>query len=844
MSNRLKKVQKTAGLLGEKTRACLDIAATLFVVLDCRGRIAFLNQRFCRLLGWQRKRLSGRDWFETVVPVDQRQAARHFFDQLNRDGSEEIVQHENTVMTRDGRECLIIWHTSLLKDEAGRCLGFLHAGEDVTEQRRSQRELLAHRESMLRAQSLARFANWEMDLQNGTMFWSDEMFRIFGLDRSAGQVVTTRHFLQAVHTGDRFRVLRALVRARHRCEPFSLNHRVVRPDGQERVVRQWGEVVCTEEGAKHLVGVVHDITEEWVAREQLRIATRTFEDAMTLMDNQWRVIEKILESTLEGVMVMNAEGEILSVNAAFTSMTGMESSEVIGCKAEALRISSDHVDAFRLGWRGMLQSGEWRGELWNRRRNGEIYPEQYAMTAVNNPSGELFRVVAIFHDLSEAKRTEEELRYRLNYDPLTGLPNRHLFRERLQHAIHQAHRSRGQVAVVMFDLDLFKNVNDSLGLASGDRLIQEVARRTRDSLREGDTACRLGGDEFAIILEGLQQTRDAMNVIQKLFQVIEEPFHLGDHDLYVTVSMGITIFPGDGNDVDTLIRNVDLATNRAKDAGRNNFQFYTEAMDQKAARRMRLEADLRKGLEREEFVLYYQPKVDVELDRITGMEALIRWRQADGTMVSPGEFIPVAEETGLIVPMGLWTIETACRQVKVWNDAGLGPFVMAVNLSVRQFRQKDLVEQVQQVLEKTGLEARYLNLEITESLMMEDLDRAMAILEQLTALGLTLSMDDFGTGYSSLSTLKRFPINALKIDQSFVRDLSIDSNDASIVAAIISMAHNLGLKVVAEGVETLEHLNYLRTQLCDEIQGYYYSRPQPAEKLEALLRDPRSLGEG
>ncbi len=431
---------------------------------------------------------------------------------------------------------------------------------------------------------------------------------------------------------------------------------------------------------------------------------------------------------------------------------------------------------------------------------------------------------------------ESRLNYLAYYDVLTGLPNRTLFQDRLDQALTSANRREGRLALLLIDLDDFKHINDSLGHHAGDLLLQQLATRLAGSLREGDTVARIGGDEFVSILSNVASEEDASVVTQKILKLAAEPYTIDGHELFVTCSIGISFYPKDGEDAETLLQHADAALYRAKKQGGNNAQFCTAEMNAKALQRLTLENELRHALKRQEFLLHYQPRVNLHSGEITGMEALVRWQHPkQGLLIPPGGFIPVAEDSGLIVPLGAWVLHTACAQNKAWQTAGFKPVCVAVNLSARQFRQQDLVELVTRTLQETGLDAAYLELELTESMVMQDVETTIVTLTRLKEVGVKFSIDDFGTGYSSLSYLKRFPIDFLKIDQSFVRDLNTDPDDAAIVKAIISMAHDLGLKVIAEGVETQEQKSFLQLGHCDEMQGYLFSKPVPAKELELLL---------
>jgi diguanylate cyclase (GGDEF)-like protein len=460
--------------------------------------------------------------------------------------------------------------------------------------------------------------------------------------------------------------------------------------------------------------------------------------------------------------------------------------------------------------------------------------------------GQLARLVpAVERELREAevrrqrRQAEEKARHQALYDLLTDLPNRVMFNDRLTLALAQAQRQHEMLAVLSVDLDRFKTIIDTLGPAMGDRVLRGVAERLVSCLEPGDTLARLGGDEFMVLLPQIQRADKAVKLAQQILEVLKPPFNYDAHELHVTTSMGISLYPYDGADADTILKNADTALNRAKEQGRNNYQLYTPAMNARAFERLALENALRKALERQQFLLHYQPQLEADTHRIIGIEALVRWQHPDLGLVYPSEFIPLAEETGLIVPLGEWVLRTACAQNKAWQAAGLPPLVVAVNLSARQFQHHDLVDTIGRVLKETELDSRYLELEITESIAMQNADFTIVILRDLKEMGVRIAMDDFGTGYSSLSYLRKFPIDSLKIDQSFVRDLSSDASDAAIANAVIVLAHSLKLQVVAEGVESKEQEEFLQSHQCDRLQGYLYSIPIPAVDLEKLLLQQR-----
>ncbi len=590
----------------------------------------------------------------------------------------------------------------------------------------------------------------------------------------------------------------------------------VNEDGRRFVVHTVKSPVRNEQGdVIGILGVFWDITDRKYAEEELKQAAAVF------------------ENTADGVLVTDDQLRITMVNRAFSEITGYAADEAVGNKPN-FRRSERHDEAFyQTMWQDIERNGSWRGEIWNRRKSGETYPEWMTISTITDDEGRPSHYVAVFSDISAIKRTQDQLDHLAHHDPLTGLPNRLLLDDRLRHAITRSGRHSERVAVLFLDLDRFKIVNDTLGHPVGDRLLRDVAERLKGCLRDADTVARLGGDEFIVLIEEFERLEEIDIVAEKIQHALAAAFHIDDHELYLGVSIGISLYPEDGDDVATLIKNADAAMYRAKESGRNTFQFYTEELTADAAHRLRLEAGLRGALEHGEMELYYQPKVELASGRVVGAEALIRWNHPELGMVPPDQFIPMAEENGTIIEIGAWVLAEAAAQLARWREAGLKLEQLAVNISGLQIQRGDLVGQVRQALERNGLDAGSLELEITESVLMSHPEQAAEVLDRLRGIGVELAVDDFGTGYSSLSYLKRFPINCLKIDQSFVRDIPGDANDTAITKAVIALAHSLQLKVVAEGVENDEQRQLLIGEGCQLAQGYHFSRPLPVAEFEA-----------
>ncbi|MGZ8983903.1 MAG: EAL domain-containing protein [Methylotenera sp.] len=547
---------------------------------------------------------------------------------------------------------------------------------------------------------------------------------------------------------------------------------------------------------------------------------------------------KVFEYSKEGILVTDADNKIISVNRSFTEITGYLPEEAIGQNPNMLSSGRQDEAFYGQMWDSISKTGSWQGELWNRRKNGEIYPEALTIISVKGDDGSVINHIAILGDISERKLAEERIQQLAHYDVLTGLPNRVLFGDRLKQSLIHAVRNQYSLALLFLDLDRFKQINDTLGHGVGDQLLQMVAQRLMECLREQDTVSRQGGDEFLAVLPGTDAA-GAELVAGKMLQAVSQPYVIEGHDLRITSSIGIAIYPDHAQDASSLIKYADVAMYQAKEGGRNHYLLFDPSMNVSTYERLTLETNLRTALERNQFQLYYQPQVDLADGRIIGCEALIRWHPPELGMISPASFIPLAEETGLIIPISDWVLEEAIRQCRAWHDAGLLELTVAVNLSPLQFRQRNLHEQVSGLLDQYAVDANMLDLELTEGILMQGVERTLTTLHGLAALGVGISIDDFGTGYSSLSYLKRFPIQKLKIDQSFIRDVTTDSNDATMVRTIILMAHSLKLHVIAEGVETVEQADFLRESGCERAQGRLFGHPMPAEEFAEMLNKTR-----
>ncbi len=695
----------------------------------------------------------------------------------------------------------------------------LHATIQMALERRNSDLMLQDSEEHLRlALDAAAMGSWELDVVSRKIHragLADELFDFTPEPFSA----TWDGLLDRVCSDDRAAVNTALEDAITRESCCQIEFRSVGTDGEMRWLKVQGKVFGARRdvGAHRIIGVVQDISERKNAEQNLRQAATVF------------------ATSPDGILVLDKNLQILTVNNSYCDITGETLENVVGKQPHQLDsglLPPESLDGIR---NTLHASGTWTGELKGKRKNGELFPLLANIAAVRGDGDELTHYVVVLSDLTAVRSAEQKLYHLAHHDPLTGLPNRLLARDRLETAIDRARRKKVRVAVLFIDLDYFKRVNDTLGHNVGDDLLRELAQRLQNCIRHDDTVARLGGDEFMVVLGDIERIEEVVIVTKKIVAALGKPINLQAHELSISASIGISLFPDDADNREDLVRIADTAMYAAKGQGRNRYTFYTAAMTTAAMHYMGLDQDLRRGLQHNELVLHYQPQINMANGRIIGAEALVRWQHPSRGLVGALDIIPIAEESGLIVKIGEWVLRRACEQAREWRAAGLPPLRIAVNVSARQMHQKHLLNTIKAILFDTQMSPGELEIEITESTLQSE----AACLETLLALkelGVSLAIDDFGTGYSCLSSLKNLPLHRIKIDRAFVRDIPQDLNDVAIAEAIIAIAHRLNLQVIAEGIETIEQAKFLRSRGCDEAQGYLYAKPLPADELVELIK--------
>ena len=796
----------------ERARRMFETGAALNGISRLRdGVFIDVNEAFLRALGFRREEVIGRSSLELELWADPaaRRALTARLQSERRVQDVEIALRTRNGERRDGLAC-----AQLLVLDGEPCL-FMTV-QDITERKRAE-AALRQSEHRLREVYQASPASISITRESDMTYLdvNAAFERITGWSRAEAIGRTDVDLGLWIDPMDRAALLQILA-TQDAVRDLEWEART-RSGGRRHLLGSVERVRLGDESCLLMVG--QDIT------ERVRIET------------EMSKLSRALEQTADAIMITDAHGRIEYVNPAFERTTGFDRREVTGNSPTLLKSGRHGAEFYAELWRTILHGEVFSEVFINRRKDGSLFYEEKTITPLTDELGRITHFIASGKDISERMQVQERLQYLAHHDTLTELPNRALLMDRLKQALARARWHRRLVGVLFIDLDRFKVINDTLGHDAGDRLLQTLGERFRSAVRERDTVARLGGDEFAILLDEIASVNDIAGVAKKVLAALAPPFVVDGRELFVTASIGVALYPNDGEDSSTLLKHADIAMYRAKDLGRNNYQFYSSEMSAKAFERLTLESSLRRALAREEFLLHYQPQIDVASGRVTGVEALLRWQHPELGLVLPNDFVPLLEETGLIVPVGEWVLRTAAQQACAWAAAGFADLVVGVNISGRQFNTAGFAQAVSRILSETGACGGNLEFEITEGVVMHDSPESLARLEALNGLGVRLAIDDFGTGYSSLSYLKRFPIDTLKIDGSFVRDVTHDPDDASIVTAILAMARGLKLRVVAECVETAAQFEFLRARGCDAVQGFLVNPALAPAAFDEALRD-------
>lgn len=786
------------------------------VVADRNRKTRYVNRKFTALFGYSIEDVPTIDeWWSVAYPDEQyrNHIRQEWLDRVSRADREqkEIEPLQALVSCRDGSRRNILFRYSSLGD------GGLVTLEDMTEQFSYEERLLK------KAQIIEQIPQAVISLNPEGIItgWNGGAEKLFGIDRSEILGADLSVLCLPEDYDSLRKIIGEVCDSHYACNVEMLLERKNHDFFMSFL--SFSPLRNSRGDCNGLIMCVMDLSKVKAAEQSVRLAGRIFENIH------------------EGIMITDARGIIRSVNPGFTRITEFGADEVIGQSSQILQ-SDRHDGVFYRGMlRDLLRFGYWEGEIWNRRKSGEAYPERMTVSAVRDGYGRTTEYIVVFFDLSELKQSQAKLEYQANHDALTGLANRTLFMDRLKHAIERRGRNGGKLAVILFDIDNIKMINDTLGYPIGDMLLQRIAEILKKQVRLGDTISRVGSDEFAIMLESFASEEQVWHVVHRIKGDIARSHNIAGRDIHIGISAGIAIYPEDGNEPEILLQNADLAMIQAKERGKNAVRHFTPILNEKANRRMQMEIDLRQAVTGDQIVPFCQPKIDLITGQVAGWEALARWRKSADEMVLPDEFIPVAEYSDLINEIGMMMLEKSCRINKEWNDQVMSPLTVAVNVSPRQFEEVNFDTVVNDILDITRLPANLLEVEITESMLIKDHNNSLALMKRLAERGVRIAIDDFGTGYSSLKSLKNYPIHSLKIDRNFIRDLQRNRKDRSIAAAIISIARDLNLQVVAEGVENREQIEFLMERGCDYAQGFYYSRPVDTEVARNNLKKKFSL---
>jgi diguanylate cyclase (GGDEF)-like protein/PAS domain S-box-containing protein len=811
----------------EKYRTIIENIEDGYVETDLKGNFIFFNDAISKMHGYKNIELLRMNYRDIMDEEHAKQIYAKYNKVFTTGEPEKEFEYE--IITKDGGRRNLETSISLIKNPAGRVVAFRGIVRDRTEHKHAVEALRQSEEKYRTILESMEEGFFEVDLAGNFTFFNNSTCQLLGYTKEEMIGMNYRCYTDKSTAEEVFRTFNKIYKTGIPVKEY--DWLIVRKDGTKRYVEA---TISLKNGLSSkpvgFQGFTHDVTEKIQAEFQKEAAL----EALRENEEKYR---SILENIQEAYFEVDLAGNFTFFNDSLCRMTGCSRGELIGASYTKFSDQENSKNVF-LAFNNVYKTGKpTEGFDWRiTRRDGTKRYIEASVSLKKDSSGKPIGFKGVIRDITERKRIEQELNYMATHDALTGLPNRLMFSQLLNQAILSAKRNMKQLAVLFIDLDRFKIINDTLGHDAGDQLLQEIAKRFRQALRAVDVVGRLGGDEFVILIEDLSDIKHVSKVAHKILSAAMKPIIIMGEECRVTASIGISAYPVDGQDEQSLMKNADIAMYFAKEEGKNNFQFYSKDIKTHSAERMTIETNLRRALERNELFLDYQARLDFKTNEITGVEALLRWNNPYLGMITPTQFIPVAEETGLIVPIGKWVLKTACTQNATWQKQGLPSVCMAVNLSLRQLMDDNLLDDIKSVLSETGMSPNFLELEITESMVMHNPSQLIALLSKIKTMGVRLAIDDFGTGYSSLAQIKRFPIDTLKVDRSFIRNLPQDSEDKAITEAIITMGKTLSLTVVAEGVETLEQENYLREHICDEMQGFYFSKPVTAEEFAELLR--------
>ena len=812
----------------ERFQAILDQTPSIAVQgYNHHGELIYWNKASEKLYGYTREEVLGVKCGDILIPQLMREEMRTSFGKWVKEGIK-MMPEELKLKDKHGQDVCVYSQRVLIETGEGE-QEIYSLQIDLKYIKMTEAKLKKSEAKLYAAQEIAKLGNWEWNLKTDEIFWSDEVFRIFG-EKPQAFVPDYHLFLTYIDSADRIKILRAVAKAKKTGETQTIEHRITRNDGSIRYLLSSGRLIYDKEGEiTTIIGTVQDMTEQKKVEHML--------------EQKAQIIEQIHDS----VIVMDLKGHIVEWNNTSTFNLGYREDEVIGKRIDILFPKNKKYSLLKIFGK-LKKYGVLRTEITLKHKNGEQFYGNLLLSFLKNDRGEKNAIIAYVENITSRKKAERELirqknmmEYRAYHDDLTGLPNRAYFVEELERTIGRVRRNHGLGALLFIDMDHFKEINDSLGHTHGDSVLKVIARRLSETFRKGDFVARFGGDEFTTILENVKDINNVISKVQQLMEILNAPITINEQRHFITFSIGIALFPNDGESAEELLKNSDASMYKAKEMGRNTYVFYQQDLTRKAFERVLLATDLRQALNDHSFEIYYQPQVNAMTGKLIGMEGLIRWKHETKGILYPSEFILIAEENGMVIEIDRWMMQEGIRQISRWYRQGLDPGVLSLNLSIKQLQAKDFISVLKETLAENECKPEWLELEITESQIMENPEHTIGILQQISDLGIRLAIDDFGTGYSSLSYLKRLPIHKLKIDQSFVRDIPSDKDDMSIVETIIALSKSLKLEVIAEGVETEEQRDFLLAHDCLYIQGFYYSRPVSGKEMQKMLEHPKQF---